>query len=283
MKNLTDTVREHYELAVADQSTLIAELSEIIDGMPKPLLPTSFSSFDQFHVGGLTATSKLSEQLGITSAMHVLDAGSGLGGPSRILASVFGCTVSGVDLSAAYVAVSELIAQKLGMQEQVTYQTGDITSLPFADHSFDVVWSQHVVMNIVNRSQLYQEIYRVLKPGGKFAFYDPIAADSKAPLHYPVPWVETSATTTLLTKQETLDAVADAGLTLTMWDDVTELGIGWLERQRNLQQQNGAEGVRSALSPALVVGQRMQGMVANFAKNLGEERARLAMAIFVKN
>ncbi len=44
--------------------------------------------------------------------MKILDAGSGLGGPSRYLADVYGCSVIGLDLTPSFVAVSQLLVER---------------------------------------------------------------------------------------------------------------------------------------------------------------------------
>jgi len=66
-------------------------------------------------------------------------------------------------------------------------QAGDLLALPFPDSGFDVVWTQHVVMNIPDRERVYREFRRVLRPGGKLVFYDALATDAKPELHFPVP------------------------------------------------------------------------------------------------
>src|SRR6266568_3505896 len=95
----------------------------------------------------------------------------------RNLAETRGCHVTGVDLAPSFVAVAKLLAERTGMAGLVSYQVGDLLALPFADARFDVVFTQHVVMNIPDRDQVYREIARVLKPGGRFGFYDVLAAD----------------------------------------------------------------------------------------------------------
>lgn len=53
---------------------------------------------DHFHVRGADATAELAKLAGVQAGWTVLDAGSGLGGPSRPLAERYGCHVEGVDL-----------------------------------------------------------------------------------------------------------------------------------------------------------------------------------------
>jgi ubiquinone/menaquinone biosynthesis C-methylase UbiE len=101
----------------------------------------------------------------------------------------------------------------------VSYQIGDLLALPFPDSCFDAVWTQHVVMNIPDRERVYREFRRVLRPGGKLAFYDVLATDAKLELHFPVPWPENSETSFLFTQDETSSVLATAGFAITTWKE----------------------------------------------------------------
>ncbi len=271
----TKMVRDHYQAGIDDETELLAKLNRIIDQMEPPLTAEKFAAFDQFHVGGLAATAELAKRTAITRDMRVLDAGSGLGGPSRFLAETFGCHITGVDLTPAYVAVATLLAERAGVSGKVNYHVGSITELPFEDGGFDVVWSQHVVMNITDRAGLYRELRRVLKTGGTFAFYDPYEPDNGETLHYPVPWAESPATSTLLTKKATAAAVEGAGFKVLAFDDITQTGVDWIANQQ-LQIRQATERA-IAITTGMVVGERMREMVANLGRNLMEGRLRLVM------
>jgi sarcosine/dimethylglycine N-methyltransferase len=275
MTTNTESVRDHYQAGIEDETKLLAKLNRIIDEMEPPLTAEKFAGFDQFHVGGLAATAELAKRSEITRHMRVLDAGSGLGGPSRFLAETIGCHITGVDLTPAYVAVATLLAERAGLSGKVSYHIGSITELPFEDGGFDVVWSQHVVMNIADRAGLYRELRRVLKTGGTFAFYDPYQPDSGETLHYPLPWAETSSTSTLLTKEVTVAALEGAGYKVLAFDDVTQMGVDWIANQQLRLRQATQRNI--ALTTGMVVGERMREMVANFGRNLVEGRLRLVM------
>jgi SAM-dependent methyltransferase len=279
MSKELDIVRDHYQAAITDPQALLARIGSALDAIEGPITAQQVGNFDQFHIGGLTSSIELAKRVGISSDAHVLDAGSGLGGPSRYLAETFGCRVAGVDLAPDYVAVARLLADRSGLAGQVSYTAGSITDLPFPDGTFDLVWTQHVVMNIRDRDGLYREIRRVLKKGGRFVFYDPYVPAAGEPPLYPTPWAETSDTSTLLTQEETTASYAQAGLQLEVWDDVSELAKAWIERQQQQLQQLPAAPSGPALSPGWVVGARMQPMVANFARNVKEGRIRLVMGI----
>jgi ubiquinone/menaquinone biosynthesis C-methylase UbiE len=73
---------------------------------------------------------------------------------------------------------------------------GSALDLPFPADSFDVVWMQNVGMNIPDKRKLYAEIYRVLKPGGRYAFQE-MAAGKAATAYFPLPWATALPTASL--------------------------------------------------------------------------------------
>ncbi len=265
-------VRMHYQAAISDRDVLLGRIAEVLDDMEPPIDSACLALIDQFHIGGLAATVAMAERLDLCEGTLVLDAGSGLGGPSRLLAERFGCRVEGVDLSPHYVAIARLLTERAGLAGNVTFVEGDVTRLPYENERFDLVWTQHVAMNIADRRSLYREFRRVLKPFGRLAFYDPIAAEGHPSLIYPVPWAETGENSTLLTLEETLKVVADAGFAVVSLEDVTDQAMGWASRQ-------GQPATGPVLNISTIVGTRMPQMAANFMQNLRERRLRLGLGI----
>lgn len=94
---------------------------------------------DEFHGGQRQATIRLAELAGLRGGERVLDIGSGIGGPSRFLASRYGCRVTGIDLTAEFCRVAEMLTRLTGLAGQVDYRQGNALDLPFEDMSFDVV------------------------------------------------------------------------------------------------------------------------------------------------
>jgi len=265
------SVQRHYQ--PEDPAALIARVRQYLADLPEEVTGSQLAGLDQFHVRGLAATADLAAKAGIQADWEVLDAGSGLGGPSRYLAETFGCRVVGVDLMPSFVEVAQLLAKRTNLADRVTYMVGDLTDLPFDQGRFDAVWTQHVVMNIPERQRLYGEIRRVLKPGGVFAFYDPVAADDHPAIDFPVPWAESADSSFLLTAAETALQLGQAGLTPVAVDDVTAEAVAWFAKQQ------ARPPAPQSVNLAAVMGRRFPGMTANLARCLADGRLRLLMGV----
>src|SRR5215470_1361062 len=154
--DVSDGVRDHYR-ATGLTERLKTALA-VLGPQDQRLTPKELAALDQFHTRGLAATAELAKLAGITADMSVLDVGSGVGGPARILAATHGCRVTGVDLSEPFVEAADYLTQRTGQSAQVSFQVGSALALPFDDGRFDVVLVQHVAMNIAERARLYGEI-----------------------------------------------------------------------------------------------------------------------------
>jgi ubiquinone/menaquinone biosynthesis C-methylase UbiE len=270
MNDLPELTRQHYERNEAGAS-LVSKVSKILDCLPAGSVDSSrLAGLDQFHVMGLAATEELAQMAGIERGATVLDAGSGLGGPSRYLASTYGCRVIGADLSPSFVAAAQLLAERAGLNALVSYEIGDLLALPFPDSGFDVVWTQHVVMNIADREGVYREFRRMLRPGGKLAFFDVLATDAHLELHFPVPWADNGETSFLFTEGETSAVLEKVGFAIAAWNDVTVEALKWIGQQRPPAQ---------GLSLGIVLGPRFGEMAANLARNVREGRVRFVMGV----
>src|SRR5258708_29784094 len=69
----------------------------------RPLSAADLAPLDQFHTRGIAATVELAQAAGITKGSSVLDIGSGLGGPSRHLATPFDCHLTGIHLTPSFI------------------------------------------------------------------------------------------------------------------------------------------------------------------------------------
>jgi SAM-dependent methyltransferase len=218
-----DDIRAHYgtEPLVERVERALAE-----GGIGHDVDPAALAGLDQFHVGGIASTRRLAAALDPAAGASVLDLGSGLGGPARLLAYEHDCTVTGVDLSDEFVAVARMLTARTGQSDRVEFTPGDVTALDFEDDSFDHAWTLHVAMNIADRAAFYAEARRVIRPDGRFAIYDVVEGDGR-PLTFPVPWSTTPDTSFLLTAAATREALAQAGFEEVAFEDRTETALAW--------------------------------------------------------
>ena len=107
-----DSVLRHYE-----SPNLLARIEEGLGKSgksPTTVVLDDLAAVDEFHTRGQAATAELIALLNAGPGTHVLDVGSGLGGPARRLAAATGCRVTGIDLSADYCEVGTELTRWLG-------------------------------------------------------------------------------------------------------------------------------------------------------------------------
>jgi ubiquinone/menaquinone biosynthesis C-methylase UbiE len=232
------------------------------------------SAFDEFHVGGRLATRLLAERVGLKGE-YILDVGSGIGGPARTLAAEFGCRVTGIDMTSEFCLTAEMLTERVGMSDVVNFKQGSATEMPFDNAQFDMVWMQHVGMNISDKQRLYAEIRRVLKPSGRFVFHE-ILANNEEPLHFPVPWADTALLSHLITEEAIRKYMAELGFVESFWEDVTERSMKW-SRERKLKMET--EGI-PPLSIGLLLGKDVITYTTNMLRNLEEKRTMIIQACY---
>lgn len=262
-----DDVRAHYRHGSLGQALLAALIAAGKD--PARLAPEDLAGADEFHIGGAKATQMLASQLALTPGMHLLDVGSGLGGPARHLAKAHDCRVTGVDLSDEYVEVATDLTRRMGLTDRVSFQQGSATALPFADATFDGATLLHVGMNIADKQALCAAVHRVLRPGGCFAVYD-VMRTGPGEIEYPVPWASTAATSFVETPDAYHDALTSAGFRILAEQSRAEFALGFFAALRARQGQAGAP----ALGLPVIMGATAPQKIANMVKML--ERGTIA-------
>ena len=204
-------IAAHYRHGSLEQALLAALQATGKD--PDRLQPGDLMGADEFHIGGAPATKDLASRLALSPAMHVLDLGSGLGGPARTLAATHGCRVTGIDLSDEYVGVATSLTRRMGLADRVDFRRGSVTALPFGDAMFDGATMLHVGMNIADKRALCAGVHRVLRPGGFFAIYD-VMRTAPGALEFPLPWSSEAATSFLEPPEAYRAALTEAGFTI---------------------------------------------------------------------
>lgn len=269
---VNEAVQAHY--ARLDLGNVILATLEKAGKDLNRLTPEDLAPIDEFHIRGRTATLELARAARVDAAKHVLDVGSGVGGTSRCLAREFGCRVTGIDLTDDYCRAAAMLSARTGLAELVDYRQGDATDLPFSDHSFDIVWSEHAAMNIPDKPRLYREMYRVLKPGGALAIYDILAGPS-GPVVFPVPWARTPEASFLATPDELRRLLEESGFKVTAWSDTTHAARAWFV---SLAERIRKEGLPT-LGFHVLLGSDFQVMAQNQRRNLEEGRIVLAQVV----
>ena len=272
---VNEAVQTHY--GRSDLANIIFTALENAGADLLQLSLEQLAPIDEFHIRGRAATLELARAAGLRSSARVLDIGSGIGGTSRCLAKEFGCRVTGIDLTDEYCQVAAMLTAKVGLEGLIDYRQGDATNLPFEDHEFDVVWSEHVAMNIPDKRRFYREMHRVLKPGGTLAIYDVLAGPA-GPVLFPVPWARTPDTSFLVSPEALRDLLGESGFTVSDWQDTTAQAREWFVTLADKIRREGFP----ALGFHLLMGDEFRVMAQNQGRNLVEGRISLGQVVAVK-
>ncbi len=115
---------------------------------------------------------------GLGPESYVLDVGAGYGGSARYLAHTYGCRVVALNLSERENERGRQMNKEQGIDHLVEIVDGAFEDIPYADGTFDFVWSQDAILHSGDRAGVMSEIARVLKPGGELVFTDPMQVDN---------------------------------------------------------------------------------------------------------
>lgn len=150
--------------------------------------------------------------LKITSGENILDLGCGRGNETIHAALITGSEgkVTGLDITQAMIDAARVHAEEMGVTN-VSFVLGDIENLPFDHDMFDAVISNCVINHAKSKGKVYQEIYRVLKYGGRFIISDAVSKVDLPPgvKNDPEAWAQCFGGA--ITEKEYLDSIIAAG------------------------------------------------------------------------
>lgn len=265
MNSVREQVEHHYSKGRILDSILSA-LRETGKDLAR-LKPLDLAPVDEFHIRGREASVELARRASFKPGARVLDVGSGLGGSARYLAAEHQCQVTGIDLTQEYVDVASALAGMVGLSDRVVFRQASALDLPFDDGSFDVVWTQHVQMNIEHKKAFYGESARVLRTKGLLLFHDIFRGDG-GPLYYPVPWAEESSISFLSAPDEVSEILEESGFIIRDWVDTSELSLQWIVATMEKLKELGPP----PLGSHLLMGDTAKTKIENAKRNLSEGR-----------
>jgi len=256
------TISDHYghgRLLEAIEATL-----PVLGKTKETLTIEDLAPVDEFHIGGRFATERIARKLGFSGKDHVLDVGCGLGGAARYVASVCGSRVTGIDLTNEYVETGNALNQWLELVESVKLEQGSALTMPFENGCFDGGYMFHVGMNIEDKTALFSEIYRVLKPEAKFAVYDVMRLADGA-VKYPVPWAAESNASKLSSPAQYKSALIEAGFRVVEENERRQFALDFF---REAREKNEAAGGPPPLSLHVLMQEGTTKKLSNLVENI---------------
>ena len=260
-------VSKHYQHGGLFERLLVALADDGVD--PDQSTIEDLAPYDQLHGRGMEATLELAAVLRVSTGHHLLDVGSGIGGPARFLAQRFGCRITGLDLTEEFCAVARRLTGLLGLEDRVAFQQGDALDMPFADGMFDGAYSMNVSMNIADKRRFYGEIHRVLRPGAWLVLSE-LARGPDGEPEYPTPWARSAETSFLATLPETVEGLEACGFTLEQSRDTVAETLAFGARSQEMVERGEKPPQRAV---QLIHGDLASVAMAN-SKN-GIEQSRL--------
>ena len=236
------------------------------------------SSVDEFHIKGAEISLEIAHEGGIKEGQKILDAGCGIGGPARMLADVFECNVTGVDLTEEFIRTATLLSELVSLNDLTEFIAADATQLPFANETFDVVWTQHAQMNIRDKNQLYSELFRVLKKEGKFIYYD-IFSTGKKDLIFPLPWADDDSINFLITTDDYEKLLTEIGFIESAKKNRTNESIEFF----NNAFENNKKAGQPKLGLNVLMTEQTSIKLSNLNENLKENKLCVQSGIYLKH
>lgn len=234
--SVEQAVQRHYTHGTLEQAIL--ERLAAAGKDPARLTAADLAPGDEFHIGGRQATMEFAAEMNVAPGLHLLDIGCGIGGPSRYFASERQCRVTGIDLTPEYVAVAGALSRRVGLSDKVDYRQASALALPFPAASFDGAYMLHVGMNIADKSTLFHEVRRVLKPAAVFGVYD-VMREAEGPLVFPLPWASDPATSFVVGAPAYREKLKHAGFDVVKERSRRRFAIDFFQQMQTRMAQGG--------------------------------------------
>ncbi len=133
--------------------------------------PDGIAVRDYFEVCTAPENRFIRQHLGDVKDCRLLDLGCGAG-ENSVYFALQGAQCVAADYSPKMVEVAKALAAKNNVE--IAGYTANAMALDFADNSFDIVYAANLLHHLPNPKIALQEMHRVVKPGGKVCFWDPL-------------------------------------------------------------------------------------------------------------
>jgi hypothetical protein len=133
-------------------------------------------------------------------------------------------------------------------------------------------------MNIKDKAAMCSEIRRVLKPGGRYVFYE-VCTGAQGDAWLPVPWASDADINFVVSPEEFRHTLQAAGFFPVHWQDVSESCLVWF---RNVAAAAAARSKDKApaLGVNLIMGTNVAEKQKNMVRNLAENRIVVIQGVF---
>ncbi len=145
-----------------------------IGQVEKMYIPAAMDLSQSFSANQKLFEQKMCKDLGIGKGSKVLDIGCGRGRIASHVASFTNAHVTGMNIDTSQIESANRFIEGYGLSDRCQFKIADLNDLPlpFSDNTFDAVYEVGVFTYSKDLKKLFQEIRRILKPGGKFAGLD---------------------------------------------------------------------------------------------------------------
>ena len=112
----------------------------------------------------------IADRLSLKPGMEVIDLGCGVGGPMGYLARLFGASIVGININAYQIERAKVHTRDV--RSLCRFIHGDYMQIPEGDDSYDGAYAIQATGHAPDKTALYREVFRVLRPGACFASYE---------------------------------------------------------------------------------------------------------------
>jgi len=137
-----------------------------------PLTVDDLTPYDQYHYEGTEAVDDAIAFLGAGPAAHILDVGSGLGGPARYIADRSGAAVTALELQPDLNETAAALSDRAGLSAVVTHVNGDVLAGAAGTDQFTGLVSMLCFLHIPDRASLFSNCANALQPGSRIFIDD---------------------------------------------------------------------------------------------------------------